>query len=76
MGLALIGGGALLGIVLGAIWGAAHPDLIFGRGFNGFIGGTYGMLIGVAAGALLWLIAARVLPAVLRSARRAVILKR
>jgi hypothetical protein len=76
MGLVLIAGGALLGIVVGTIWGAAHRDPIFGRGFNAFIGGTYGMLVGVAAGTLLWFIATRVLPAVLRSARRAVILKR
>jgi zinc transporter ZupT len=76
MGPVLIAGGALLGSVLGTIWGGAHRDPTFGRGFNAFIGGTYGMLIGVAAGALLWLIATKVVPAVLRSARRAVILKR
>jgi hypothetical protein len=76
MGVVLIAGTALLGVVLGTIWGAAHRDPTFGRGFDAFIGGTYGMMVGFAAGTLLWLIGARVLPAVLRSARRAVILKR
>jgi len=53
MGLVLIAGGALLGIVVGAVWGAAHPDPFFGGGVNAFIDGTLGFGVGVVAGALL-----------------------
>jgi hypothetical protein len=49
----LIAGAALLGATAGAVWGAAHPDPFFGRGFNAFIDGTLGFGLGVVAGAML-----------------------
>lgn len=53
MRFALIAGGALLGAAIGTLWGAAHPDPFFGRGFNAFIDGTFGFGLGFVAGTLL-----------------------
>jgi hypothetical protein len=49
----LMAGATWLGATTGAVWGAAHPDPFFGRGFNAFIDGTLGFGLGFVSGALL-----------------------
>jgi hypothetical protein len=55
----MVAGGAILGALLGAIWGAAHPDPFFGWDFNAFIDGSFGFTIGLVVGILLWLARSR-----------------
>ena len=55
LGLMVVAGAAILGALLGGIWGAAHPDPFFGWNFNAFIDGTFGFTLGLAVGLLLLL---------------------